>query len=258
METVAQDFHAPIDPIQQLHQLVKLLTNSTNFRKNLPDALRLLNQCLGASNALLFEVGPICLEASHFSFQRILQIPLIGDAKEHTIPGELAKLHFPINELGGWLNKIKNLSLSTSSVNTSEVAGGGQEIHGTLETIDLVSEHGRLSAIIKSIALPESSFLLFPLMQGENIVGLLFFLSANKENWEPVATDLARSGAALITNLLEQQYTTNQLLLKQQLLPDKNNAKAGENIVDPLFIESVNQLANEQVFSSIISSITPD
>jgi PAS domain S-box-containing protein len=191
--------------IQELRQLIQLLTNSADFRKNIPEALSLLNQRLGASNALLLEVAPVPSDIPHLTFERILQVPLAGAPQAHTLPDQLVNTSFSANMLEAWFNKMSVFSAVLAP--GREEADSNSGIYGTLDSIEKAVGYVDMSVIIKAINISEKTFVLFPLMRGKNAFGCLFFWSYKAPPWDEKAIDLAYSGAALITNQLEQQHT---------------------------------------------------
>lgn len=248
--------------IQALHQLVALLSDSSKFRKQLLEALSVINHNFGANSSLLFEFAPVHVETPHLLFERILQIPLIGRPEEYAIPDQLASIHFPVSRIDKWFKKLRQLPEHIASrQNANNDFCGNEVVFGTFKGLIEVSENIDMTGLIDTFNISEKSYVLFPLVRAGNIFGCLFFLFVEENNnWETDVIDFACSGASMITSLLKQQYTENKLELEKQILSGKHKAHTvgGKRASVEKEVAEDESSFNENVFSSIISNITPD
>ncbi|MEL7220796.1 MAG: hypothetical protein AAGJ93_05715, partial [Bacteroidota bacterium] len=220
--------------IQKLHQLVALLSDTSAFRKNLPEALTAISHNFGANNVLLFEFAPVYLETPHLLVERILEMPSTGSPQDHPIPDPLAEMHFPVGRIEKWFEELRGLPTHLSflkeiddNICTNEV------ICGTFKGLVEVSDNTDMAALIDMLNIIEKSYALFPLVREERIFGCLFFLFT-KENhpWDCNGVQFACSGANLITNLLKQQHTENKLELERQILLNVHQQKTTEILLE--------------------------
>lgn len=241
----------PQDGLAALQDIVQWMTQSSNFRTRIPHVLQLLCKQLDAGRAVFFEIAPITLRTTQLTFQRIIEVPFIGEAVEREIPHQLLRIRTEQAELEQWLQRLaagKGWNMGQDTLVVSAIAGTG-------DAVKVLKSEKMSQAIIRALRIEFSTFLLFPLIREGTPSGLLFFLSTQSKTWDAKGVSVAQSGAQLLTHFLAQQYQENQRLLRNQfLIADRAALKDTVQIDHPPTLA----LLEEQKLYELITSTIPD
>lgn len=207
----------PKSKLSVLQDIVQLMTQSVNFRTQVPRVLQLLCQHLDAGRAVFLEIAPTASRADRWTFQRIIEVPSIGQAIERQVPRQLLGKSLEQATVMEWLNQ---LTLHFGATTVAE----GLALPAILSSPETVQKlkSGKLShAIIRALDIDFASFVLLPLKQEDKIGGLLFFLSSQSRMWDSGGVSLAQSSAQLLAHSLARQHQEYQRLLHDQFLISK-------------------------------------
>lgn len=227
------------------------MTESSNFRTQIPRVLQLLCKQLDAGRAVFFELAPITSRTTQLTFQRIIEVPLIGEAIEREIPHQLLRKPLEQAKLEQWLQRVTGEQPAHKGNYLMDVA----TITGTANVVATVKSEKMSQTIIRALDIDFETFLLFPLTREGMPSGLLFFLSSQPKAWAAENVAIARSGAQLLTHFLAQQYQeTQQLLRNQFLIADTGALKDTPKTEQPPTLA----LIEEQKLYALITSTIPD
>lgn len=205
------------------NRLVIQLTKSRAFRKKLPEVLRVLSNHLGVDQSYLLEVSPVKGIPDQLLYNKIIEISKTGEKTEHSVHPLFSEVTFSQRVLKFWLTDLASLSEAQLSMGqtSEENSGVPQLIYAGQQAstaLDKVKNNQICGAIIKSLGLSFSSFLVVPLVYEQAILGFFAVHSQNDITHTPAHLEMVVTLMQLIANLYACEKIEDQKILHENYL----------------------------------------
>ncbi len=205
------------------NRLVIQLTKSRAFRKKLPEVLQVLSNHLGVHQSYLLEVSPVKGIPDQLHYDKIIEVTRSGEKTEHSVHPLFSEVTFSQRVLKSWLTDLASLSkIQLSTDQTSEESGGVPHLiyanQQESTALDKVKNNQICEAIINSLGLSFSSFLVVPLVYEQVILGFFATHSQNDIIHTTAHLEMAVTLMQLIANLYACEKTEDQRILHENYL----------------------------------------